>query len=360
MKATLFAMLALLALATLEFAPSSSAQTKLAGDWTGTVDRGSATFKVAWHVTAAPDGKITSTFDNIDQNIYGIKVRSTVLNGSDITLSVDDVIEINGQDSPIKGVFAGSVSADGNEVNGTWTQAEPEQAPLQTHFKRAVQAATTPSAASPTSASPAVVGDWAGTLTNGPAQLRLVLHITAAKDGSLTATLDSVDQGANGIPVTSATLAGSKLSLSVEAVPGGGAYEGTVNKDASEIDGTWSQGPQTMALNFKHAQPHAAPKPATPSDIDGTWQGVLDTPRGTMRILFKIVNMDTGLTATVQSPDQSPNWAPTTSITRTGNKISIEMKAFGAAFEGQINAAKDTIDGNFTQGGSIPLVLKKS
>jgi hypothetical protein len=53
-----------------------------------------------------------------------------------------------------------------------------------------------------------------------------------------------------------------------------------------------------------------------------------------MRILFKIVNMDTGLIAAVQSPDQSPNWAPTTSVTRTGNKISIQMKAFGASFEG--------------------------
>ena len=57
-------------------------------------------------------------------------------------------------------------------------------------------------------------------------QLRLVLHITKAADGGLTATLDSVDQNANGIPVKSATLKNSKLNLDVEAVHG--TYDGTV------------------------------------------------------------------------------------------------------------------------------------
>ena len=43
-----------------------------------------------------------------------------------------------------------------------------------------------------------IVGDWNGKLTVGTAELRLVLHITKAADGSLKATLDSIDQGAPG------------------------------------------------------------------------------------------------------------------------------------------------------------------
>ena len=272
-------------------------------------------------------------------------------------IEVDDVISPNGQDINLKGSFVGTLNKEANEVSGTWTQIDPPQDPIQITFKHSQ---SQPAPAAPAMAQPSVAGDWAGTLTAGPAQLRLVLHITAAKDGTLTGTLDSLDQGAIGIPVSSIELRGSQLTLGLPAVSG--TYAGTVNKDSSEIGGTWSQG-QPLTLNFKRAQPQTAapaPKSAVPSDIDGTWQGALDTPKGTLRILFKIVNMDTGLTATVQSPDQSPAWAPTTSVTRTGNKISIEMKAFGATFEGQINAAKDTIDGSFTQGMSIPLVLKKS
>jgi CubicO group peptidase (beta-lactamase class C family) len=106
-----------------------------------------------------------------------------------------------------------------------------------------------------------IAGDWQGTLVTGGPQLHLVLHITAASDGSLTSTLDSVDQGANGIPVTSTTLNGSKLSLTVDAVHG--TYEGTVNKDATEINGTWSQGPP-LPLDFKRTSAeHTASTPPT-------------------------------------------------------------------------------------------------
>jgi hypothetical protein len=161
MKSALFTRLSLLALSALILVPFASAQTTLAGEWQGSLDANGTTFRIAWHVTAAPDGKITSTFDNIDQNIYGIKVKTIAVKGSDITLSVDDVVQINGEDAPIKGDFTGTVSADGNEVNGTWTQTEPQQTAAQIHFKRAAAAAA--QMAPSTAASAAITGDWAGT-----------------------------------------------------------------------------------------------------------------------------------------------------------------------------------------------------
>jgi hypothetical protein len=85
-----------------------------------------------------------------------------------------------------------------------------------------------------------LAGNWLGTLNAGGAELRLALHIIATKDGSLTATIDSLDQGVNDIPVTSVTLKDTKLSLVIDAAHG--TYDGTVNKDASAIDGTWTQG----------------------------------------------------------------------------------------------------------------------
>lgn len=109
-----------------------------------------------------------------------------------------------------------------------------------------------------------IVGDWEGVLDTGQGQLHLILHLTKASNGSLGATLDSVDQGANGIPVATVTLKDSKLSLGVDAV--NGTYEGTVKPDASEIDGTWTQG-QSFPLNFKRAAAapaKAADKPAKP------------------------------------------------------------------------------------------------
>src|SRR6202050_3461313 len=134
-----------------------------------------------------------------------------------------------------------------------------------------------------------IAGDWQGTLNTGAGELRLVLHITKGADGALKATLDSVDQGANGIPVSSISLKSSTLSLGIDAVHG--TYEGTVAADGKSISGTWSQG-APLALDFKRA---AAPiktehKPAKPSDIDGTWSGTLDNGSAKLRIVFHITH----------------------------------------------------------------------
>src|SRR5215469_11340943 len=130
-----------------------------------------------------------------------------------------------------------------------------------------------------------IAGDWNGTLHVNGAELRLVLHISKSADGSWKATLDSVDQGANGIPVSSATLKDSKLSLDVPAVHG--TYEGKVNADASEIAGTWTQG-AALDLNFHRGGIAAKPvaKPAQPSDIDGDWLATLDTGMGKLRVVL--------------------------------------------------------------------------
>jgi CubicO group peptidase (beta-lactamase class C family) len=118
-----------------------------------------------------------------------------------------------------------------------------------------------------------IAGEWLGMLSAGGAQLHLVLHITDAKDGSLTATLDSVDQGANGIPVSAISLKDSKLSLTVDAVHG--TYEGIVNKDVSEIHGTWSQG-SPLELDFKRAPAQAVPAAAAPPAAKPTLDGLDD------------------------------------------------------------------------------------
>src|ERR1700690_4091275 len=85
-----------------------------------------------------------------------------------------------------------------------------------------------------------IVGDWNGKLTVGTAELRLVLHVSKSADGSLTATLDSVDQNAPGIPVNAVTLKDSKLDLTIDAFHG--PYTAKVSADASELDGTGTQG----------------------------------------------------------------------------------------------------------------------
>ena len=205
-----------------------------------------------------------------------------------------------------------------------------------------------------------IAGDWQGTLNAGGAELRLVLHITKAANGELKATLDSIDQNADGIPVKSVVLKDSKLNLDVEAVHG--SYDGKVSADAKTITGTWMQG-MALPLEFKRGNFAAVKterKPAKPSDIDGTWMGTLDLGAAKLRVVFHIVNTEDGLIATMDSPDQGATGLPTTSCTRDGTNLKIEAKNINGTFEGKIASDLQSIDGTFTQmGASHPLLLKR-
>jgi uncharacterized protein len=204
-----------------------------------------------------------------------------------------------------------------------------------------------------------ISGDWQGALDTGMGQLHLVLHVTKAPDGTLKATLDSVDQGANGIPVSSITLKDSKLNLDVTAVHG--TYDGQVQPDGKTIKGTWSQG-KPLPLDFVRAanSTKTEHKLAKPSDIDGAWMGTLDTGTAKLRVVFHIVNTEDGLTATIDSPDQGAEGLPTTSVKREGSTLTIDANGIKGNFEGTISPDLSTIDGKWTQGGgTLPLVLKR-
>jgi hypothetical protein len=199
-----------------------------------------------------------------------------------------------------------------------------------------------------------IVGDWQGTLKAGMAEFRLVLHIASGNDGNLNATLDSVDQGADGIPVTSISLKDSNLSFTVDSVHG--TYEGKVNPNATAIEGTWTQG-QPLPLAFKRQTNH---KSAKPSDIDGTWAGTLDAGMTKLRIVFHITNAEDGLTATMDSPDQNANGLPVTAVTRNGSSLTMELKLIPGRFDGKINKELTEIEGTWTQrGATSPLLLKR-
>jgi hypothetical protein len=205
-----------------------------------------------------------------------------------------------------------------------------------------------------------IAGDWQGTLHADSIDLRLVLHMTKTPDGTYKATLDSVDQGANGIPVSSVVLKDSKLNLTVDAVHG--TYDAQVAADAKTITGTWMQN-QPLPLEFTKATARIKTehKPATPTDIDGTWSGTLDTGTTKLTVVFHVINTEDGLMATIDSPDQGMKGMPATSVTRDGASVRIEAKAIGGVYTGKIAVDLKSIDGTWMQSGaSLPLLLKPS
>jgi hypothetical protein len=204
----------------------------------------------------------------------------------------------------------------------------------------------------------AVEGDWQGTLKTGPAELRLVVHLSRDEKGTLKATLDSPDQASNGFPVTAISLADSTLRFEVPQI--GGSYEGKVNAGATAITGTWRQAGSSLSLDLVRVVVRAQNRVAKPSDIDGAWEGTLDTGVATLRLVVHIATFEDGMTAKMDSPDQNALGLPVTSITRDGPSLRFEMKQLAASFSGTLDTGLTTISGTWTQlGNGMPLALKR-
>lgn len=111
-------------------------------------------------------------------------------------------------------------------------------------------------------ARPLPSGFYSGALDTGAVKLRLVFRLkpTGAVMGG---TLDSIDQGANGIPISGGGWKDGRLSIEVKSI--GGSWLGEVSADGKTLSGTWSQGPGTIVLNLTRTE--SAPilrRPQTP------------------------------------------------------------------------------------------------
>jgi uncharacterized protein len=193
-----------------------------------------------------------------------------------------------------------------------------------------------------------LVGDWQGALHVGPAELRLRLHV---KPG-MTATMDSVDQGAMGMPVDEIKLEGDTVRFTMKSISG--SYEGKFDPAAKTIKGTWTQNGRGLPLDLS---PYAAsPAKTTIGDAAGDWQGTLDVKVQKLRLVLHVRADGSG---SLDSVDQGANDIPCGDFAQEGRKFSFRCRAIGGAFEGELDETGQTINGKWSQGTPFPLVLTR-
>jgi hypothetical protein len=97
-----------------------------------------------------------------------------------------------------------------------------------------------------------IIGDWEGTLDPGAQpKKRIVVHISAEQDGTLSGTIDYPDQDTSGIRMTAITY--KNPTLHFESTPDLSSYDGAVSKtNPPSIVGTFKQGGSSLSLTLKH------------------------------------------------------------------------------------------------------------
>ena len=226
------------------FAGVLVAQDAARGHWTGSIEIPSHTLAVEVDLDKE-DAAWIGSIAVPEQHAEGMPLEA-------ITFA-DNKWSFRIKGAPGEPTFKGTIAEDGKTMSGDFTQG-PGTFPFKLERNGDPKVAEVKQ-------SPAVakefVGTWEGTLEAGMS-LRLVLKLNNDEKGA-NATMVSVDQGGAEIPVTTIEQKDTKLTLLVKAV--GGEYHSEINKDGTELNGTWSQNGNELPLTLRKKAAEAPAKP---------------------------------------------------------------------------------------------------
>ena len=211
-------------------------------------------------------------------------------------------------------------------------------------------------------------GAWEGALQVQTVKLRLVLKIQQAPDGSCTATMDSVDQGAAGIPVRSLTLSNDTVHADLGQLRA--AYDARLNAAATEMTGQWRQAGQSFPLVLKRtATPSAiatslptnAYAPRADAPLQGYWRGTLNADGTPLRLAFQITADAPGkYRGSLNSIDQGAKNIPATTVEFADGTARIAVDSIDGEYQGTLKNDAE-LDGRWLQGGKeFRLTLQRS
>ncbi len=117
---------------------------------------------------------------------------------------------------------------------------------------------------------------------------------------------------------------------------------------------------RTSALLLAAALPIAYPQTPAPSTVIGAWEGTLHAGTIDLRIVFHVASTPTGLSSTLDSPDQGAANLPTTSTTLAGDTLTITADNLHLTYTATLSPDHNTLTGTLTQNASnLPLTLTR-
>lgn len=95
-------------------------------------------------------------------------------------------------------------------------------------------------------------------------------------------------------------------------------------------------------------------------DLEGTWDGLLQTVTGALPIAFTVATVEGKSTVAVDILEQTTHDIPVNAATRSGDKLRLEAAALDGVFEGTVAPTAGTMQGTWIQAGKrLPLNLKR-
>src|SRR5262245_18906714 len=206
-------------------------------------------------------------------------------------------------------------------------------------------------------------GHWQGSITMPFGEVRFEIDLARDSQGKWSGTIGVPEQKLKGLPLTSVTIDGTSVTLTVRGGQGG-TFRGSLSADGRSIAGTAASAEGEAPFTLERtgdAQIEGPPKSAPIArDLEGTWTGTLDV-RGGMRVILRMANQPDGTSmGSLVSVDEGNLEIPV-AIVQDGAKLELKAPVLGSSYSGELNAARNEVAGTYTtsQGMALALTLRR-
>jgi len=213
----------------------------LQGYWKASLAAGPLQLRLLLKISESTNGAYKGTMDSVDQGAKNIPITDIVYTGPGVELEL----------AAIGGHFEGDLNKNATELSGRWMQGGQS---LPVVFKRAEASEPEPKTTETSYAwnNPSdLQGIWNGALDANGVRLRLVINVAKGADGTFTGTMDSIDQGARGVPATSINYTNSDVVMEWKGI--GGTYQAKL--EDGKLTGTFKQGKASLPLAMARSNP---------------------------------------------------------------------------------------------------------
>ena len=216
-------------------APPVTHPVSLEGEWNGVLQVGETELHLVLHLSKDTHGAWQAKLDSLNQAVYGMEASNVAYQEGALRFEI----------ASVGAKFDGKIQPDHLSIRGVWEQGGIG---LPLKFEKRAAGAEARAAANAVSK---VEGTWQGAIEVANMRMRLQLHISHDEKRQLLASVDSLDQGIQGIPATQVTEKGGELKFEMGAFQA--EYHGSLSASKNEIIGTWTQNDATEKLDFRRS-----------------------------------------------------------------------------------------------------------
>ncbi len=206
-------------------------------------------------------------------------------------------------------------------------------------------------------------GHWEGTFTVNNREIGVSLDLAKNAKSEWVASMGLPSQSMTGLVVKDVTVNGKSVSfVAVELRMA--KFDLTLEPDG-KMKGTIATPQGPVAIEFKRtgeAKVELIPaSPAVSKELEGDWEGALQTPNRTFQVVIHFKNQtDNTVAATLDIPERGAVGLPLNDVKQTGQKVEFGVRVAHAGFQGTLNQECTELAGQWSQdGNSLPLTLRK-